>query len=794
MPAAMTIMPIPFGPMFRAAIRVALLLCIEAVPAWAETTAAGSAAAVVTTEENTAAVEADLTAAREKLAAGPERSLLTMLAEGIATEEEAQEWTLLLNLRIAGLEKHLDALRSLAFEVQSHQEVKAQVEAWSGFPEPPPYSIDFIDDLWSDLIAGEQDVEAVRIERNLLSTQLEVLRNDLNAQQQSARQAAEHAMRSSRAATPAHARLDWLSELAAERTLTTLTTLAQYEAELRRNDETLAILALKLDLLQRQIAAATAMSPLTQAEFDAKLAQNRAKRVALQEELTAAVGIEQKAQDKVQAARADLLELQSQTTARTAKVQADIAFAQAMLDARKAQAETAILRQESLRLLLDATRGAERIWRARFEVARGPGVARLREMRAMLTDVSERIELWRQYLDNSLEAATGLTAAAEKRLLRSTPGSPEHTIAEAMIEAFQERKALYQRMQAEISDVRLLLQRWEQEVLAQDRKISRMERLRDFAHRLADLAVTIWNFEVFSVKETIEVEGREITGSSSVTVGKITTVVLILTLGLWIAAVASSRLSLLLRQRFDMNKTAATLLERGVYIVAVVALILTALDIVNIPLTVFAFLGGALAIGIGFGAQNLINNFISGLILLVERPISLGDLVEVEGVRGRVGNIGARCSRIHRADGIDMLVPNSTFLEKNVTNLTLTDTRLRVAIKLGVAYGSPLRDVTRLLKEAAANHGKVLKEPEPLILFEDFGDDALKFAMEFWVNVSPQTDFRVVASDLRYMLERVLREAGIEIAYPQRDVHLDQRRPLEVVVAPRGAWPEPAGD
>ncbi|MBI5040073.1 MAG: mechanosensitive ion channel [Gammaproteobacteria bacterium] len=347
-------------------------------------------------------------------------------------------------------------------------------------------------------------------------------------------------------------------------------------------------------------------------------------------------------------------------------------------------------------------------------------------------------------------------------------------------------------MQVEINQVKLLLLRWEQEILAKDHAVPRSERIKDLLGRLASGTVALWNLEVFAVQDSIVVDGREVTGSSSITVGKITTVILILTLGLWIAALASAQISQLLRKRFDMNKTAATLLERGLYILSIIVLILLALDIVNIPLTVFAFLGGALAIGVGFGAQTLINNFISGLILLIERPISLGDLVEVEGVRGRVRNIGARCSRIRRADGIDMLVPNSVFLEKNVTNLTLTDTELRVSIKIGVAYGSPLREVARLLEEAAGSHGKVLKEPAPLILFEDFGDDALLFAVDFWVNVTTQTDFRVVASDLRYMIERLFREAGIVIAYPQRDVHIDQTRPLEIVVKTGDAVTRPA--
>jgi len=425
-------------------------------------------------------------------------------------------------------------------------------------------------------------------------------------------------------------------------------------------------------------------------------------------------------------------------------------------------------------------------------VAHDPAPARLREMHANVVDTKQRVELWRRYLANSLDAAVGLMVAAEKRQAESGRDALDRTIDEAMVDAYRQRKALYERMQTEINQVQLLLLRWEQEVLAKDHDVPRGERIKDLVVRLTGQAAEIWNLEVFTVKDTIMVEGREVTGSSSITVGKLITVILILTLGLWIASVASSRISLLLRKRFEMSKTAATLLERGLYILSVIVLMLLALDIVNIPLTVFAFMGGALAIVIGFGAQTLINNFISGLILLIERPISLGDLVEVEGVRGRVGNIGARCSRIRRADGIDMLVPNSAFLEKNVTNLTLTDTKLRVSIKVGVAYGSPLREVSHLLEQAMEEHGKVLKDPAPLILFEDFGDNALMFAMDFWVNVTTQTDFRVVASDLRYMIERLFREAGISIAYPQRDVHLDQTRPLEIVVKPAGPAPEQA--
>lgn len=769
----------------RFGVLLFVLLWSMIAPTLAESPAEKQAPARQSARDPVAAVEAELAEARQKLAAGLPGSLASRRAAGAATQDERDEWKLLLSLRISGLERHLDALRKLDFEVQSHQELKARVQAWSGFAQPPPYSIDFIDALWGDLIAGQQDIEAAQIARNLVTTQVGLLRDDLDRLQTKARQADERARTSARAVTPEQARLDWLSELARERVLTTLARLAQYEAMLRSIDEALARLQLSESLLRRQIATATQSSPMTQAELDSKLTRNAAVRVALEQELAEIVKREPQGEALLQAARVDLQRRISEAEAGNGEARARIELAQAMLDTRTAQAETTMLHQEALSLLIDAERVAEQIWRARFELASKPGLGRLREMHGLLAEASQRIALWKQYLANSLEAAVGLAVAAEKGVA-ADGDEAARAIAEAKAETYRERKALFERLQAEINTIELLLMRWEQEVRLQDQQVSRAERFKALLDRLSGGAADLWNLEVFAVEDTIKVEGREVTGSSSITVGDIVTVLLILTLGLWIAGLASRRFSLVLSSRFDMTQTAAALLDRGLYIASIVALFLIVLDIVNIPLTVFAFLGGALAIGVGFGAQNLINNFISGLILLTERPISLDDLVEVEGVRGRVRTIGARCSRIRRADGIDMLVPNSVFLEKNVTNLTLTDTQLRVSVKVGVAYGSPLREVTRLLQEAVEMHGRVLKDPAPMILFDDFGDNALMFDVNFWVNVSAQTDSRVVASDLRYMIERLLREAGIAIAYPQRDVHLDQTRPLEVVVTSGG--------
>jgi small-conductance mechanosensitive channel len=191
-------------------------------------------------------------------------------------------------------------------------------------------------------------------------------------------------------------------------------------------------------------------------------------------------------------------------------------------------------------------------------------------------------------------------------------------------------------------------------------------------------------------------------------------------------------------------------------------------------------LGGAIAIGVGFGSQNVINNFISGLILLAERPVRVGDLVEIDGLQGSIEQIGARSTRLKTGANLEIIVPNSKFLENSVTNWTLSDTRIRTSVAVGVDYGSPTREVARLLQQAAEANPNVLRQPEPLVLFQGFGDNTLNFEVLFWISTRTTTHRLRVESDIRFAIDDVLRAANITIAFPQRDVHLDTSRPLEI--------------
>jgi len=249
---------------------------------------------------------------------------------------------------------------------------------------------------------------------------------------------------------------------------------------------------------------------------------------------------------------------------------------------------------------------------------------------------------------------------------------------------------------------------------------------------------------------------------------------------------ASQALQRLLVRRAGLDPGAAAAVGTLAFYIFFAAVVVTGLRFAHFPLTVFTIAGGALAIGVGFGSQNVMNNFISGLILMLERPVRNGDLVEVEGTYGHIVHMGPRSTRIRASDNTDIIVPNSFFLENNVVNFTLSDDVLRSQVNVGVVYGAPTREVARLIRRVLDEHAAVLKSPEPRIIFADFGDNALVFEAYFWQRARAILDRRTIESDVRYRIDDLFREAGITIAFPQRDVHLDSTGPIDVRVVGGG--------
>jgi small-conductance mechanosensitive channel len=215
------------------------------------------------------------------------------------------------------------------------------------------------------------------------------------------------------------------------------------------------------------------------------------------------------------------------------------------------------------------------------------------------------------------------------------------------------------------------------------------------------------------------------------------------------------------------------LVKRILFVMALGIIFLTTLSMINVPITAFAFLSGAIAIGFGFGAQNIINNFISGWILIGEKPIRIGDFLEVEGAKGTVEQINTRSTRIRRTDGVHMLIPNSQLIENVVINWTLCDRLVRGSVAVGVAYGSDVKLVASLLKEITSRQEQVLDNPAPDVFFQDFGDNALIFESYFWIHSTVEGGIRAVSSTIRFEIYEAFEQKGIEIAFPQRDVHID---------------------
>lgn len=274
---------------------------------------------------------------------------------------------------------------------------------------------------------------------------------------------------------------------------------------------------------------------------------------------------------------------------------------------------------------------------------------------------------------------------------------------------------------------------------------------------------TLWSF--------LNTDAFTIAGQTF-TFGELIYVPLIVVLGIWlIRRLANLVTSKLIKN--GINADVVHLVKRILYILGLVILIITTLDFLNVPITAFAFLSGAIAIGFGFGAQNIINNFISGWILMWERPIRIGDFLEVDDARGRVEAINTRSTRIRRTDGVHMLIPNSKLLENTVVNWTLIDQLTRTSVSVGVAYGSECRKVEKLIYQAVNEHAELLKEPTPLVVFDDFGDSALIFEVFFWVNASVERDLRKIRSDIRFRIDELFAQNDVVIAFPQRDIHID---------------------
>ncbi|NTV13037.1 MAG: mechanosensitive ion channel [Desulfobulbaceae bacterium] len=283
-----------------------------------------------------------------------------------------------------------------------------------------------------------------------------------------------------------------------------------------------------------------------------------------------------------------------------------------------------------------------------------------------------------------------------------------------------------------------------------------------------------WGIELFVVDD------------QALTVRTVVIALTILTLGILLSGFFSNQIRKRLLAHLWISSSAAAITSKLIHYTVVLVVIIVAMRLVNIPLTAFTFMGGAIALGVGFGAQKLINNFISGFILMAEQPVKVGDLIMLDDNPGWIEEIGARSTRVRTFANTNILVPNSYFLENNIVNWTHNDNVVRGKIAIGMAYSSQTRQVKEALLRTAAEHGEVLESPEPYVWFADFAANALLFELYFWVRVTEHISVQMVASDLRFMIDQQFRGENISIAFPQLDVHFDRESPLKAEISRPG--------
>ena len=263
-------------------------------------------------------------------------------------------------------------------------------------------------------------------------------------------------------------------------------------------------------------------------------------------------------------------------------------------------------------------------------------------------------------------------------------------------------------------------------------------------------------------------------GNSHISVASLFVVLLIITVFYIISKIIERGVQNVLKNK-ALDPGVKGSIERFSRYLTVTIGVFVAVDTIGISLTSIAALGAILMVGIGFGLQNIAQNFISGIIILLERPIKQGDIVVVGGVSGKVRDIRVRSTVIETRDDVAIIVPNSQFIAEQVINDSFSGHRIRRILKVGVAYGSNVEKVTEIVMKIANEHAKILKDPGSRVLFMDFGNSSLDFELRFWVTELWTTE--AILSDLRYAVDREFRNGGITIPFPQRDLHIKSCEP-----------------
>jgi small-conductance mechanosensitive channel len=625
---------------------------------------------------------------------------------------------------------------------------------------PPPYSVLDVDSLRDQLDGLIAQQSALRLTLKSLDAEFESAVSARAAADAALRRQRERATRGNvaNASGPAAAEL----ELAVLQAQVAELELVQADASRQQQRARLALLEEPVAQLQREVDRVRGQQRLGEAELK-KLVQEigaegrslAAERVKLAEHLT---------------------HRQADDTGGDAALAREVETLQQTLAA--------------LRELESVERHKAVVWRHRQDALdSGDDLEKKRAAAAALSRGIERAQARLRSLSEQ-NVALASEMRTQRALLRILPaGEAARAGEQRVLDAMVAQRDMHFRLRDAISRIEVLMSRSRSDLGVADRPDSLAGWVEEVRSTTGGWLAAIWNFELFSATETTQVDGRTVTADYGVTVGKSVGVLVLFGLGYWGSGYLSRMVIGLMQRRLHLSPHLARVLRRWLSSILVLVVLMVVLKLARIPITAFAFLGGALAIGIGFGTQNIIKNIISGIIILFERKIRVGDIVTIGGVSGTVQTVDLRATTVRGFDGIDAIVPNSTLLENQISNWSGGSPEVRRTIAVGVAYGSDVSQAAQIILRCAQGNPEVLAQPPADVLFEDFGADSLLLRLRYWTRLDGPRGGPGVDSDLRFAIHDALRDVGISIAFPQRDVHLDVPGSLRVELT---AAPAPA--
>jgi small-conductance mechanosensitive channel len=576
-------------------------------------------------------------------------------------------------------------------------------------------------------------------------------------------------------------KLMWERDFYLERSKISSVSLDSLRTKRQLREEELSQAHTKLNYLQSQLKKTSGKLEFSEADRDALVGELDIRLKALDKELEIALSESARARKSLALAVTNLTKAHTHFVA---EINAGQRFPQQvqlenLVEIENMRLVTANARINVDRLLLSSVDAQRSVWGTWYDIVRTQDSDTERQLNKMLKGARDTITSLNHSADASFTYTLQQLGDVERSILAS-PDSENASFLRMKAATLKERSGFQAQLLNELISAKDLLDRWSTEFVSDASRTNSDLSLLEWKRQAKMFASAIWSFELFSAEDTIEIGGRKLTTERSITLGKVISALLMLVIGLLVGRVLINAFCRLSVRYLKTSENETMLAGKWFFALLFVILFMLSLTTVKIPFTVFAFLGGAVAIGVGFGMQALFKNLISGLMVLMERPFRLGDIVEVGNIRGKVVDINLRSSIIRNRDDIETLVPNSTFIEQQVTNWTYSSNRVRYKLNVGVAYGSSPKVVRDLLLETAQRHKLILHSPESEVFFEDFGSDALLFSLQYWLELSAAVDSQRVASDLRFMLNKVFTEAGVVFAFPQRDVHLDVGQPIPV--------------